>query len=262
MTARDASSQVPVPAGWSSGSDALGAWAQEPRTGIRFRPIPAGTYTVGLTEAQLEAAQQLGTPNITVDELTPALEVSLPPLLASELPISASTAELLGVGTAAEQPAHPAMLTRPEALDIAERVGCRLPFEAEWEPMCRAGTSSLFTWGWELPPSQAQLEGWMQWDMAAGRRNGWGFGGLYFGEWCADPYRPSHRPDARVQPDAHVIKGGGAQFWPWQDGEWVWCMPAMRMPSTDLFEDGRCAARLVVGSADDADPKEEAARSV
>jgi hypothetical protein len=246
-----------VPRGWSTGVDSAGYWAAEPVYGVRFRMLPTGAYQVGLSDRELAAARRIGEPNLTVDELRPVLTVRLPTLLVAELPILVDLAAGFGFGKGDEDADRgaPAMLTHTEAAQVAERLGCRLASEAEWETMCRAGASTLFPWGWDLPSAE-ELEQWLRWDAAASMRNAWGFGGLFFGEWCADRYRVSHDPGAEEQQGAQVIKGGGSQFWPWQDGgEWVWCMAAVRMPSTDLDVDGRCAARLVFGASGDQLPR-------
>jgi formylglycine-generating enzyme required for sulfatase activity len=240
-----------APHGWSTGVDSTGYWAAEPTSGARFRTLPAGTYQIGLSDEELAAAKRIEEPNLTVEELRPVITVTLPTLLVAELPIPVDLAARFGFRAEGEdrEPGEPAMLTHAEATKVADGLGCRLPSEAEWETMCRAGASTLFPWGWGLPPDD-ELEQWLAWDAAASTRNAWGFGGLFFGEWCADRYRPSHDSGEQEQHGARVIKGGGSQFWPWQDcGEWVWCMPAARMPSTDLDVDGRCAARLVFGAS-------------
>lgn len=169
------------------------------------------------------------------------------PFHAAELPFSVAVATDLGVKPGPWSDAsHPAMLTIDEAEDLAGRLGGRLPSEAEWEAICRGGTDGLFPWGDALPADD-ELERWLTWEQEAptSARNPVGFGGLFFGEWTSDVFggEPGTASD---DDEVRVIKGGGAQFWPWQDEEWVWCLPAMRMPSSDLFADGRAAARLVV----------------
>ena len=73
-----------------------------------------------------------------------------------------------------------------------------------------------------------------------------GVKGIFFGEWCSDVFKLSHAENASAISGSNVIKGGAAYFWPWQDQEWVWCMCAMRMPSTDLDE-GVAVGRPVFG---------------
>ncbi|HZM79772.1 MAG TPA: SUMF1/EgtB/PvdO family nonheme iron enzyme [Candidatus Limnocylindrales bacterium] len=235
------------PAGWRTGRDAFGMWAEEPATGMRFRLLPAGTYMIGLSEGELAAARAIEPePNISVSELTPVRSVRLDAVLIGETPFTTAVARHVLPDLAVDGADQPAMLSLDDAETVATALGCRLPTEAEWESACRAGSSTLFVWGSTLP-GQAELDRWLTWSLGTDpvQRNPFGLAGLFFGEWCADEFRISHSPGAAVRPGARVVKGGGAQFWPWQDQEWVWCMSAMRMPSTGLFEDQRCAARPV-----------------
>jgi formylglycine-generating enzyme required for sulfatase activity len=182
-------------------------------------------------------------PNITVEELRPVGRVNVDPLWVAERPLLES--DLGGEKQA------PAMLTYKQAVAAVSGLHCRLPSEAEWEYFCRGGSNTLFAWGPSLPPER-ELDEWLQWDFPNGvplRRNGFGLGGLFFGEWCADEYRPSHADTVPPQAGVFVVKGGGAQFHPWQDsGEWVFCLPAMRMPSSDLMDDKSCAVRPVLSA--------------
>jgi hypothetical protein len=109
---------------------------------------------------------------------------------------------------------------------------------------------SVFPFGDSLP-SEAEIDEWMAFDLsrAQKRRNRRGLYGLFFGEWCSDLFAKSHEVDAPVDAHSRVIKGGGANFWPWQDDEWVWCMTAMRMPSSDLI-DGVATLRPVISLVD------------
>ena len=244
----DAGSPPAGPPGWRSGTDRFGAWFGHPDPrGGRFRLLAGGSYRIGLSDEELAAARRLtADPNLTVEELRPVREVALAPVLVGELPVTHRQAGLLGV-TADEAPGdQPALLTRPEAVAAAAALGCRLPTEHEWEAACRGGSPSLFPWGATLPGDGA-LDRWLSWSLDDPDlpRNPYGLAGLFFGEWCLDEWRRSHEPGAPAEPGVFVVKGGGARFRPWQDEEWVWCMPAMRMPSTDLFEDGRAAVRLV-----------------
>ncbi len=235
--------------GWDASEDELGDLAAhpDPELSVRLRWLPRGVRRIGLSDQELAAARALAPlPDITVEELTPVVEIEVGPAWVGELPLTAGVACHLGIDQPDVPDVHPARLTRAEAIEACGQLGGRLPSEAEWETCARAGSSPLFPWGDELLPDES-LEPWLAWNLDGElARNPAGFGGLFFGEWCSDEFRVSHAPGAPTVAGAHVIKGGGAQFWPWQDQEWVWCMPAMRMPSTDLFADGRAAARLVM----------------
>jgi hypothetical protein len=119
-----------------------------------------------------------------------------------------------------------------------------LATEAEWEYFCRGGSDSLFVWGDKLP-RQSELDRWLACDFTRAthmKANGFGLYCLFFGEWTGDGYKKSHAPTEKPRKGVHVVKGGAAFFWPWQDDSaWVWALPCIRTPSTDLLKD-RCAA--------------------
>jgi formylglycine-generating enzyme len=236
-----------LPGGWEAGSDRFGVWARQAVVGLRFRLLPGGVHRIGLSDDELAAAVAIAPqPQMTVSEMMPVRDVKLQALLVGDLPITQAVARQFVADLDTGYPDQPAMLSRDEALAIAGDLRCRLPSEAEWEACCRAGSSTLFPWGSTLPEAPV-LDRWMAWSLTdeSIERNALGFGGLFFGEWCSDEFRVSHDPDAAIEPGAYVVQGGAAQFWPWQDQEWVWCACAMRMPSTGLFADQRCAARVV-----------------
>lgn len=239
-----------VPDGWSACDDGYGAIVVHDRLEVRMRLIRQGIYRIGMSEAEYAAAQRLApVPNITLSEVTPVVDVRFAnDVLIGDRPITARLASELGVESNSDNASFPAMLTRDQAVLVTERLGGRLPLEAEWETGCRAGTRTLFFWGDQLraPDRLEALLSWVIDDDEALEPNGLGLGRLFFGEWCDEPFTVSHAPDAEVVSGAFTIKGGGAHFWPWQDQEWVWCASAMRMPSTALFAEQRCAARLVL----------------
>lgn len=240
---------TPKPTAWRLAEDSFGRYASHPNLGLRLRHVEAGIRLFGQSESDRRAILELTShPNLSFDELLPASGVAIGPFWAAELPISVMIASSLGVEPGRSLGEHhPAMLTIDEATEVAERLGGRLPSEREWETVCRGGTTGLFPWGDDLPADD-ELERWLSWDLGgmATARNPMGFGGLFFGEWTADVFQTPVSQTTSVSVGDRVIKGGGAQFWPWQDDEWVWCMAAMRMPSSDLFTDRRAAVRVVV----------------
>ncbi|HYG11874.1 MAG TPA: formylglycine-generating enzyme family protein [Pyrinomonadaceae bacterium] len=232
----------------STGTDVLPTLLHT-ATGMEFKYIPGGEFEMGFSETEEEAALQLCDPiQADVDEMRPVRRIKVEPFLMSRLPV---LNELAGRfvkldSTGEEMPAAAAFLTREEAEQVVERVGCQLPSEQQWEYACRAGTQTLFTWGDTVPPD-TDLDKWLPSDFSdAGEllANGFGLYGLFTGEWCEDRYRVNYEDEAPLVEGSYVIRGGGALFWPWQDEEWVWCMSAMRMPSSGLI-DGRCGFRLV-----------------
>ncbi|HVG07852.1 MAG TPA: SUMF1/EgtB/PvdO family nonheme iron enzyme [Thermoanaerobaculia bacterium] len=225
------------------------------KTGIPFKLVAGGAFRMGLSEEEEQRARQICDPiPATLEEMRPVHERRVQTALVSVTPVLwRHFGEWRRNPTEASD--GPRFVTRSEALSFAETLGCRLPSETEWEYACRAGNQSLFTWGDDLP-SDEELEGWLSWDLSdleQVRTNRFGLAGLFFEEWCADPFAVSYEQDAPIEPDSFTIRGGGAFFWPWQDEEWVWCMSAMRMPSTGLL-DGTAAFRLVADLPANAEP--------
>jgi formylglycine-generating enzyme required for sulfatase activity len=219
-------------------------------SGLAFIFIPSGDFVMGLTNEEEQAARRIcGHIPGTVDQMRPVLRTHVAPFLMTATPIiTRDYARLVGLQDY-QNPDFPAWITYEQASSFAKALGCRLPYEAEWEYACRAGTQTVFVWGNEVPPGE-ELEKWLNDDFSAGyenrlRSNRFGLTGLFMGEWCEDEFRSNHAPDGPLEHGEHVIKGGGSLFWPWQDEEWIWCMPAQRMSSSGLFEDRAASFRLV-----------------
>ncbi|HEV3445230.1 MAG TPA: SUMF1/EgtB/PvdO family nonheme iron enzyme [Gemmataceae bacterium] len=213
-------------------------------SGLAFRFIPAGRLFMGYSDREEAAARRIRDPlprilagNLGV--IRPVVELSMDAFLMSFVPV---TARLLRkyVGPQLEGgqwPDGPAFVPFDMAAAFAKSMGCFLPSEAEWEYACRAGTRTLFVWGDSLP-SESDLAKWMICDFPDRaeqhfRCNAFGLAGLFCGEWCKDEFRPNH--ESRVgRAGEHVVRGGAAMWWPWQDEEWIWAMSAVRMAEGDL----------------------------
>jgi formylglycine-generating enzyme required for sulfatase activity len=202
---------------------------------------------MGFSKAEEQAARRLGRaiPAPNLREMRPTRTMTVAPFLMSECPV---LNELAQGKTTRRNPVakRPAFLPRQEAVDLTRKLGCRLPFEVEWEYACRAGTETLFVFGDRLLPDR-ELARWLSNDFSKPSRvqaNPFGLRGIFTGEWCADEYRTSLAPASRAVKGSYAIRSGGAVFWPWQDEEWVWCMSAMRMASKHLIN-GTSGLRLV-----------------
>ena len=178
-------------------------------------------------------------------EMRPQRRVEVADSWIGELPLTCGQVRRLGLDVVGDD-GDPARLPAGEIDRLGTEHGWSAPTEDEWEVACRGGTGSLFVWGDDLV-DRSELDAWMRYPVDRSKRNRWGFGGLFVGEWTSDRFFPETSDSRDDRSEAFVIKGGGAQFWPWQtDTEWIWCSPAMRMPSTDLFADRRAAVRIAV----------------
>jgi formylglycine-generating enzyme required for sulfatase activity len=223
-------------------------------TGLEFKLIPSGEVDMGMSEAEEEAARSLSDPiPANLDDMRPVTRKKVSGFLMTAAPVLSREYERLsGKKVDPETLNYPVYVTRDEAVAFARRVGFRLPREVEWEYACRATTRTLFCFGDELPGDD-ELEKWLINDFSGFRElrcNKFGMYGLFTGEWCEDEWRPGYDDQATVIDGQYVVRGGGAYFWPWQDQEWVWCMSAIRAPSSCVGPDPRCGFRLVcdVGS--------------
>lgn len=182
---------------------------------------------------------------MSIEEMRPVQWKVVSPILVARTPLLGQHCKT-EKGLLNSNQDRPVYFSRGEAVALCGKMNCRLPKEHEWEYFYRAGNQSLFPFGDELPADYV-LDGWLSADfsdLATQRRNEFGLYGLFDPEWCDDVFTVSLAPGAEPLDGSHVIRGGAACFWPWQDEEWVWCMSAMRSPSSAL-EDGRACVRLV-----------------
>jgi formylglycine-generating enzyme required for sulfatase activity len=219
-------------------------------TGLKFRLVPGGEFNFGLSVQEEAAARAIfDPPPLSINESRPVQKVMVKTFLMELTPMlwpecSKLLQEIKKPNYA--KPYSPAWLERETCLRVGRILGCTLPTEKEWEYACRANSTTLFPWGDSLPDRKT-LSFLLSTDFSSLRNstpNAFGIHGIFTGEWCLDQYTESHDEGAKTVPGSYVVKGGGASWWPWQNHEWVWCVPAMRMPSSGLI-DNECGFRFV-----------------
>jgi len=196
-----------------------------------FIYIPTGTFNFGLTSADVNKIEHIDKHSpVCYEEMQPTSSVQICNFLISEKPVLDSQY-------------NPQIVEYNCAAEFAEYHKCKLPSEKQWEYSCRAGEENIFPFG-NTVPNEIELEEWFSWNCKnSSKQNAFGLKNMFFGEFCEDDYHSSH---SHISPtNGHVVKGGAAYFWPWQDNEWIWCLTTMRCSSKEL-PDEKAAYRLVI----------------
>ncbi|MBL8722570.1 MAG: formylglycine-generating enzyme family protein [Planctomycetes bacterium] len=183
---------------------------RDPRTGIVFVRIPAGSFVSGAAEAPR-------TVRITKDFLLAETEWTV-----EQWRRAAALAGLAAVPVPEGPGTLPMPLSFVDAEAACQKLGYRLPTEGEWERACRADHS-----GADAPwssPAKVREHAWYNANAGDGARpvatrapNGFGlydvFGNLW--EWCSDfhgPLLPSAEvvvdPQGPQQGQTHALRGG------------------------------------------------------
>lgn len=234
------------------GNDQHGKWLQTP-LGMRFRWIPAGELTMqhpsdekNRREMKVDRGFWMGETEVTVDQFktfvdatgheTDAeygdggwviLDWSVPQgRISKEKDANWRNPHFKQEGR------HPVVLISWN--DCQEYVkwlnkldpdgGYRLPYEAEWEYACRAGTTTHFHYGDSLNAQMANIRTGpgpfrkATVNAASFQPNAWGLFDMHGNawEWCEDNFWSADNPD--MDPTRRAVRGGG-----WDDGAMSAC---------------------------------------
>lgn len=221
-------------------------------TGLTFAFIPEGYVNKGLSDLEFSLIKKINNNHLEIDNdtfnhLRPQHKVFINNILISTYPVSWEFVSNYYPKYQSNKGA--AWITKNEIDDLCSRLNMRLPSDDEWEYAARCGKQQLFPFGNFMLKDDDELEKWLilDYDKTKMNCNELGLYGLFYGEWTNSRYTETYSEEDMNNPTEHFcIRGGAAQFYPWQDcGEWIRCACAYRMSSSGLFKDKAAAFRLV-----------------
>ena len=230
---------------FAAGKPALAGPHELPRLrhkklGVDFVVVPGGKLAMGLSAAEqrdlAKVAKAAGDEAVSgakdiAAQARPAHDVKVAAFAVAVHPLTRAQLSALGAEVVDELPGDAARATGPDAARAiaAAAAPLRLPSEAEWEWLARAGGARAWLSGDRTAAEWAELH-------ARGESDDHPFAvdGLGWGEWIDDGWHATYRgapaTSAAWQPAEWptVARGGALALWPWQTGELVMCHAAAR----------------------------------
>ena len=239
------------PPPWANewGEDTFGLYADLDFQGViqRFRWIVPGTFLMGSSEKE---------PDRFEDEIQHPVTLTQGFWLADSACTQALWQALMGSNPSHFQGLHDNPVDQVSWDDVQhflqvlnERLPdleARLPTEAEWEYACRAGTTTLFSFGDNITPEQVNYAGDKTIPVKSLPSNPWGLYEMHGNvwEWCADwygDYPTVAVVDPSMKQERRVLRGGS-----WYSSAW-WARSASRNWSKPDFRRDLIGFRLALG---------------
>lgn len=229
-------------------------WRHDP-SGVTFRPVPGGTFRMGLSTREENAlraiAEDAGDPDLDLaladlHTMRPVRAVTVAPFLMARHPLTIAQVRFwlpdYEDDFADDDNDAAAARIDEDVLDgFLDLLPFRLPSEAQWEYAARGGTGGLRPVGDHLPTEDELLAVFDDEDRITGSENPFGLAAMgSLGEACADAFVDGYEgapldDTPRTGDGPRVVRGGAADLSPWQDcNEWLAMISAAR-GALDMF---------------------------
>jgi formylglycine-generating enzyme required for sulfatase activity len=221
--------------------------------GMKFAPIPAGTFVMGSPEAETKASSRtswldfLGSVS-KLDKTQHKVTISKPFYLQTTPVTQGHWKRVMkknpSMHTKCGEDCPVESVSWEEAQEFLKRLNqmesisnYRLPTEAEWEYACRAGTITKYNWGDEDPVCEPGAKNGARFDddskcddkgpapVMTYAPNHWGLYDMHgnVGEWCQDwfgDFATAHVADPKgpTSGKGRVLRGGSYASYSWRIG--------------------------------------------
>jgi formylglycine-generating enzyme required for sulfatase activity len=222
------------------------AW-RHTMSGVVFREVPACTFRMGLSDAELDAVRAIERSGGVEDTIEPFLagagdaqpvrRVRVESFLIARHPLTVAQVRHWLPDYEDDYTDQECGTARLEDdLDaLLEALPFRLPSEAEWEYGARAGTTTLTFWGDGKPGEDLILDDFGDERRTAAVENAFGLAAMgSANEICADVWIPGYADapadgQPRVGDGPRAVRGGAADLYPWQGrDEWLLLLSSTR----------------------------------